>query len=65
MDRNDFSEEEAQARIDSQLPIEEKKKRGDHLIDNSGLFSETGWIDYSIYMITLSLVLLNSLLVLV
>ena len=43
MDRNDhFTEEEAQARVDSQLSIEEKRKRGDHVIDNTGLFSETG-----------------------
>ncbi|XP_063687853.1 dephospho-CoA kinase-like [Bolinopsis microptera] len=42
MDRNDhFTEEEAQARVDSQLCIEEKRKRGDHVIDNTGLFSET------------------------
>ena len=42
MDRNDFSEEEAMARIDSQLPLEEKKLKADHVIDNTGLFSDTG-----------------------
>ena len=42
MDRNDFSEEEALARINSQLSLEEKKSKADHVVDNTGIFSETG-----------------------
>ena len=42
MDRNDFTEDEAQARIDSQLSLEEKRNKADHVIDNSGLFVDTG-----------------------
>ncbi|KAL5250549.1 hypothetical protein ACHWQZ_G016322 [Mnemiopsis leidyi] len=41
MDRNDFSEEEALARINSQLSLEEKKSKADHVVDNTGIFSET------------------------
>lgn len=36
MKRNDLTFEEADARIKSQLPIENKKKRADVVIDNSG-----------------------------
>jgi dephospho-CoA kinase len=41
MKRNRLSEAEATARIRSQIPIEEKKKRADILIDNSGTLDQT------------------------
>ncbi|MGL4820253.1 MAG: dephospho-CoA kinase [Bacilli bacterium] len=41
MKRNAFSEEEANKRIRSQMAIEEKKKRADVIIDNSGTIEET------------------------
>lgn len=36
MERDDFTREEAQARIDSQLPIEEKVKLADYVLWNNG-----------------------------
>ncbi len=36
MKRNDFSEDEAKQRVDSQMDIELKKKKADWVIDNSG-----------------------------
>lgn len=41
MQRDGLSEEEAERRIRAQLPIEEKARRADHVIDNSGLWEET------------------------
>lgn len=41
MARNGFSEEEALRRIESQIDLEEKCRRADHVIDNSGTFEET------------------------
>lgn len=41
MKRNGYSEEEAFARIQSQMPIEEKRKLGDAEIDNRGTIDET------------------------
>lgn len=41
MKRNDYGREEAAARIAAQMPLEEKKKRADRLIDNSGSLSST------------------------
>ncbi|MFC7442868.1 dephospho-CoA kinase [Laceyella putida] len=41
MDRNQLSEQEAKARIASQLGIEEKKQWADYVIDNSGTLEET------------------------
>lgn len=41
MERDHLSREDAQRRIDAQLPIEDKKKWADHLIDNSGSLEET------------------------
>lgn len=41
MARNGYSQGEAQARIDSQLPLEEKKKVATWIIDNSGTREET------------------------
>ena len=41
MKRNDFSEEEATARIQSQMPLEEKVKRADEVINNDGTIMET------------------------
>ncbi|WP_440118368.1 dephospho-CoA kinase [Paenibacillus sp. QZ-Y1] len=41
MGRDGMTAEQADARIDVQMDIEEKKRRADVLIDNSGLWSET------------------------
>ena len=41
MKRNGYGREEAAARIAAQMPLEEKKKRADSLIDNSGSLSST------------------------
>ncbi|WP_050181149.1 dephospho-CoA kinase [Domibacillus robiginosus] len=41
MKRNGYTEEEASARIASQMPIEEKKELADDIIDNSGTKEET------------------------
>jgi dephospho-CoA kinase len=40
MDRNKISAKEAQTKIDSQMPILEKVKKADILIDNSGTLEE-------------------------
>lgn len=42
MERNDFTEEEAEARIGSQLSLSEKRDKADHVIDNTGEFTLTG-----------------------
>merc|ERR1712226_394067 len=41
MNRNSFSEEEATARIDSQMPLHEKCSKATHIIDNSGTVQQT------------------------
>lgn len=41
MQRNGFAQEEAERRIASQLSIEEKKRRADYVINNSGSLTET------------------------
>ncbi|MGI6632790.1 MAG: dephospho-CoA kinase [Bacillota bacterium] len=41
MKREGYTRDEALSRIDSQMPLEEKKKRADHIIDNSGSVQET------------------------
>ncbi|MGG3444147.1 dephospho-CoA kinase [Bacillus cereus] len=41
MKRNNFSEEEATARIQSQMPLEEKVKRADEVINNDGTIMGT------------------------
>ncbi|MCG7346047.1 dephospho-CoA kinase [Sporosarcina sp. ACRSL] len=41
MARNGFSAEEADARINSQLPVQEKEKGADAVIDNNGTVEET------------------------
>ena len=41
MKRNDFSEEEATARIQSQMPLEEKVKKADEVIYNDGTITGT------------------------
>jgi dephospho-CoA kinase len=41
MERNGFREEEALARIQAQMPLAEKKKMADAVIDNSGSLGET------------------------
>ncbi|WP_339162234.1 dephospho-CoA kinase [Siminovitchia sp. FSL W7-1587] len=41
MERNSFREDEARARIASQLPLRQKKEMADAVIDNNGSLSET------------------------
>ncbi|KIL46292.1 dephospho-CoA kinase [Jeotgalibacillus campisalis] len=41
MERNQYSAEEAQARISSQLPLREKKAQADAVIDNSGTVEQS------------------------
>lgn len=41
MQRNEYSETEAQRRIASQMPLEEKRRYADHVIDNSRSIRET------------------------
>jgi dephospho-CoA kinase len=41
MARDERAREDAQARIDSQIPIDEKRAQADHVIDNSGSRAET------------------------
>lgn len=41
MDRNGYTEQEAAARIQSQMPINEKKALADDIIDNSGTIEKT------------------------
>lgn len=41
MARDHFTEEEALARIRAQMPIEDKKKLADYIVDNNGEFFET------------------------
>jgi len=41
MERNKYTREEAVKRIDSQMSLDEKKRRADVVIDNSGSFAET------------------------
>jgi len=41
MKRNDLSREEAEARLNAQMPIEEKRKLADIVIDNGGTIEET------------------------
>ncbi|NLL52673.1 MAG: dephospho-CoA kinase [Peptococcaceae bacterium] len=41
MARNGFTEQEAELRIASQMPIKEKAKRADLIIDNSGTWEQT------------------------
>ncbi|WP_461201314.1 dephospho-CoA kinase [Anoxybacillus sp. TBDG-1] len=40
-ERNGFSVEEAWARIKAQMPLEEKRKKADAVIDNNGMIEET------------------------
>lgn len=41
MARDDRGREDAEARIDAQLPLDEKREMADHVIDNSGTVEET------------------------
>lgn len=41
MDRDDISREYAEEKINSQIPVEEKRKKADVIIDNSGTLEET------------------------
>ncbi|MBN6887959.1 dephospho-CoA kinase [Cytobacillus horneckiae] len=41
MERNQFSAEEAEARIQSQMPLKDKLQLADYIIDNNGTLEET------------------------
>ncbi|WP_139491687.1 dephospho-CoA kinase [Brevibacillus dissolubilis] len=41
MKRDDFTEEQAIARLNAQLPIDEKKAKANYVIDNTGTIEET------------------------
>ena len=41
MRRNNYSYEEAQKRISSQMPFKEKRKYANQIIDNNGTIEET------------------------
>lgn len=41
MARNGLSEQEANSRIDSQLPLEEKRRHATHIVENAGSLEET------------------------
>jgi dephospho-CoA kinase len=41
LERNGYGREEAERRVAAQIPIEEKRARADHVIDNSGSLEET------------------------
>jgi dephospho-CoA kinase len=49
MQRDGLSQSEAQARIDAQMPIDEKLKRATIVIDNSGALSDTEKQALSVY----------------
>ncbi len=49
MARDDVSEAEARARLAAQLPIEEKVRRADHVINTDGSFEETNRQVRSVY----------------
>ena len=49
MARDDVSEAEARARVAAQLPIEEKVRRADHVINTDGSFEETNRQVRSVY----------------
>ncbi len=40
MTRNGYTQEEAQSRIDIQIPVEEKRKKATYVIDNSGTLAQ-------------------------
>ncbi len=40
MTRNGYTQEEAQSRIDIQIPVEEKRKKATYVIDNSGTLTQ-------------------------
>lgn len=40
MERNDYTREEAKARIETQIPVEEKRKKASYVIDNSGTLTQ-------------------------
>ena len=41
MERNNYSENEAMASIQSQMPLKEKKRLADSVIDNNGTLEQT------------------------
>ena len=41
MQRDGFPREEALRRVSAQMPLDEKRRLADHVIDNSGALSET------------------------
>ncbi len=40
MERNGYTQEEAQSRIDTQIPVEDKRKKASYVIDNSGTLTQ-------------------------
>ncbi|WP_309497209.1 dephospho-CoA kinase [Sulfurovum sp.] len=40
MERNGYTQEEAQSRISTQMPVEEKRKKASYVIDNSGTLTQ-------------------------
>ena len=40
MARNGYTQEEAQSRIDTQMPVDEKRKKATYVIDNSGTLTQ-------------------------
>ena len=40
MERNGYTKEEAQARIDTQIPVDQKRQKASYVIDNSGTLTQ-------------------------
>jgi dephospho-CoA kinase len=41
LSRNGYGRDEAERRVDSQIPIDEKRAQAHHVIDNSGTLEDT------------------------
>ena len=48
-EREGATEEEARARLDCQMPLEEKRRYADYIIDTAGTFEETGLQVHDVY----------------
>ena len=48
MERNNYTKNEAMVRIQSQMPLKEKKALADFIIDNSGTLEQTKYSAYGI-----------------
>ncbi len=60
MHRNALSKDQALARIRSQMPVEEKKRRATQIIDNSGALDTTREATQAIYQLLVSKIERNS-----